>query len=76
MEPQNPFTTDPVDKIVRLVMNNRLDEIVYDNTEAAKLCGDIAMEIRRRVKKLNFDRYVTNLHIRCFESGCFESEGE
>ncbi|XP_071565733.1 dynein light chain Tctex-type protein 2 [Temnothorax nylanderi] len=57
MEPQNPFKTDLVDKIVRSVMNNRLDEITYDDAEATKLCGDIATEIRRRVKKLNFDRH-------------------
>ncbi|XP_077266371.1 dynein light chain Tctex-type protein 2-like [Temnothorax americanus] len=57
MEPQNPFKTDLVDKIVRSVMNNRLDKITYDDAEATKLCGDIATEIRRRVKKLNFDRH-------------------
>ncbi|XP_011699413.1 PREDICTED: tctex1 domain-containing protein 3-like [Wasmannia auropunctata] len=56
-EPQNPFKTDLVDKIVKSVMNNRLDEIAYDDAEAVKLCGDIAAEIRRRVKKLNFDRH-------------------
>lgn len=60
MEPQNPFKIDLVDKIVRSVMNNRLDEIAYDDAETAKLCGDIAAEIRRRVKKLNFDRCVAN----------------
>ncbi|XP_028049264.2 tctex1 domain-containing protein 3 [Monomorium pharaonis] len=57
MEPQNSFKIDLVDKIVRSVMNNRLDEIMYDDAEAVKLCGDIAAEIRRRVKKLNFDRH-------------------
>lgn len=57
MEPQNPFKIDLVDKIVKSVMNNRLDEIAYDDAEATKLCGDIAAEIRRRVKKLNFDRW-------------------
>lgn len=57
MEPQNPFKTDLVDKIVGSVMNNRLDEIAYDDAEITKLCCDIAAEIRRRVKKLNFDRH-------------------
>ncbi|XP_012058656.1 PREDICTED: tctex1 domain-containing protein 1-like [Atta cephalotes] len=57
MQPQNPFKIDLVEKIVKSVMNNRLDEIAYDNAEAIKLCGDIAAEIRRRVKKLNFDRH-------------------
>ncbi|KAL6260332.1 hypothetical protein P5V15_007863 [Pogonomyrmex californicus] len=57
MDPQNPFKIDLVDKIVKSVMNNRLDEFAYDDAEIAKLCGDIAAEIRRRVKKLNFDRY-------------------
>ncbi|XP_025156990.1 tctex1 domain-containing protein 1-like [Harpegnathos saltator] len=57
MESQNPFKTDQVDKIVRSVMNNRLDELTYDNAESMKLCGDIASEIRRRMKKLNFNRY-------------------
>ncbi|XP_072763118.1 dynein light chain Tctex-type protein 2 [Anoplolepis gracilipes] len=57
MEPQNPFKADLADKIVKSVMNNRLDELAYDDTVVAKLCGDIASEIRRRVKKLNFDRH-------------------
>ncbi|XP_011874461.1 PREDICTED: tctex1 domain-containing protein 3-like isoform X2 [Vollenhovia emeryi] len=65
MEPQNPFKTDPVDKIVRSVMNNRLDEVTYDDAEVTKLCGDIATEIRRRVKKLNFDRNVIVVEKRC-----------
>lgn len=39
-------------------MNNHLDDLTYDDAESAKLCGDIAAEIRRRVKKLNFDRSV------------------
>ncbi|XP_018372416.1 PREDICTED: LOW QUALITY PROTEIN: tctex1 domain-containing protein 1-A-like [Trachymyrmex cornetzi] len=57
MQPQNSFKIDLVDKIVKSVMNNRLDEVAYDDAEATKLCGDIAAEIRRRVKKLNFDRH-------------------
>jgi hypothetical protein len=58
MEPRHSFKTDLIDKMVKSVMNNRLaDEIAYDDTKAAKLCGDIASEIRRRVKKLNFNRY-------------------
>ncbi|XP_029176846.1 tctex1 domain-containing protein 3-like [Nylanderia fulva] len=57
MESRNPFKADSVDKIVRSVLNNRLDELSYDDTTVAKLCGDVASEIRRRVKKLNFDRH-------------------
>ncbi|XP_026827000.1 tctex1 domain-containing protein 1-A [Ooceraea biroi] len=57
MEPRHPFKIDLVDKIVKSVMNNRLDEILYDDAEVTKLCGDLASEIRRRVKKLNFDRH-------------------
>ncbi|XP_011157246.1 dynein light chain Tctex-type protein 2 [Solenopsis invicta] len=57
MEPRNPFKTDQVDKIVKSVMNYRLDEVTYDDAEATKLCSDIAAEIRRRVKKLEFDRH-------------------
>ncbi|XP_014471578.1 PREDICTED: tctex1 domain-containing protein 1-like [Dinoponera quadriceps] len=56
-EPRNPFKIDQVDKIVKSVMNNRLEELTYDDAECVKLCGDIAAEIRRRVKKLNFNRY-------------------
>ena len=67
MQPQNPFKIDLVEKIVKSVMNNRLDEIAYDNAEAIKLCGDIAAEIRRRVKKLNFDRCEINLHLGWFK---------
>lgn len=65
MEPQNPFKTDLVDKIMKSVMNNRLDEVAYDDAETTKLCSNIAAEIRRRVKKLNFDRCMIALHLRC-----------
>lgn len=77
MEPQNPFKTDLVDKIVRTVMNNRLDELTYDDTVVAKLCSDIALEIRRRVKKLNFDRCVRiwKLHPRRFTADIPDERG-
>lgn len=74
MEPQNPFKTDLVDKIVKSVMNNRLDEIAYDDTEATKLCGDIAAEIRRRVKKLNLDRWWIFFHLRSFKANISQGE--
>ncbi|RLU20074.1 hypothetical protein DMN91_006680 [Ooceraea biroi] len=72
MEPRHPFKIDLVDKIVKSVMNNRLDEILYDDAEVTKLCGDLASEIRRRVKKLNFDRIVTSCAIFVVHTGCLK----
>ncbi|XP_070172600.1 dynein light chain Tctex-type protein 2 [Polyergus mexicanus] len=67
IEPRNPFKADLVDKIVRSVMKNRLDELAYDDTVVAKLCGDVASEIRRRVKKLNFDRHKIIVRVTIIE---------
>ncbi|KAG5325365.1 TC1D3 protein, partial [Pseudoatta argentina] len=67
MQSQNPFKIDLVEKIVKSVMNNRLDEVAYDDAEATKLCGDIAAEIRRRVKKLNFDRHKITVTVTIIE---------
>lgn len=77
MEPPNPFKIDLVDKIVKTVMNNRLDELTYDDTVVEKLCSDIASEIRRRVKKLNFDRCVRirKLHPRRFTADILDGKG-
>lgn len=77
MEPPNPFKIDLVDKIVKTVMNNRLDELTYDDTVVEKLCTDIASEIRRRVKKLNFDRCVRirKLHPRRFTADILDERG-
>ncbi|XP_011308497.1 tctex1 domain-containing protein 1-like isoform X2 [Fopius arisanus] len=53
---RNPFRADPVDEIVRNVMQMRLGEMTYDPEIAAKLCAHIAKEIRKKLMKLEFDR--------------------
>lgn len=58
LQARNPFKVDPVDKIVKMVMINNLEDISYDPIEAPKVCETIANDIRRRIKKLNFDRYA------------------
>ncbi|XP_015608075.1 tctex1 domain-containing protein 1-A isoform X2 [Cephus cinctus] len=57
LESYNPFKIEPVDKIVEMVMTNHLEDAVYDATEAPKICSEISSEIRKRILKLEFDRY-------------------
>ncbi|XP_006616794.1 tctex1 domain-containing protein 1-like [Apis dorsata] len=61
----NPFKVDPVDKIVKMIMINKLEDISYDGTECSKICESVATDIREKIKNLNFDRYkiVVNLTI-------------
>ncbi|PBC28718.1 Tctex1 domain-containing protein [Apis cerana cerana] len=34
----NPFKIDPVDKIVKMIMINKLEDISYDGMECSKIC--------------------------------------
>lgn len=56
LDTKNPFKIDPVDKIVRSVMVNRLEDASYDPEECPKLCSQVASEIRKRILKLDFTR--------------------
>lgn len=64
----NPFKVDPVDKIVKMIMINKLEDISYDGTECSKICESVATDIREKIKNLNFDRYnyILNLNIMIF----------
>ncbi|XP_020709954.1 dynein light chain Tctex-type 5-like [Athalia rosae] len=57
LESYKPFNVDMVDKIIKQVMINNLEDIVYDPKECPRLCGEISEDIRDRIKRLNFDRY-------------------
>ncbi|KAG7210190.1 hypothetical protein KM043_011747 [Ampulex compressa] len=57
LESNNSFKIDPVDRIIKMVMINNLEDIAYDSTQCPKICNSVAADIRKRVKKLRFDRY-------------------
>ncbi|XP_043280404.1 dynein light chain Tctex-type 5-like isoform X2 [Venturia canescens] len=57
LDTEKPFKIDPVDKIVKSVMLNRLEDASYDVKECPKLCSQVASEIRKRILKLDFKRY-------------------
>ncbi|XP_063995089.1 dynein light chain Tctex-type protein 2-like isoform X1 [Diachasmimorpha longicaudata] len=56
LKARNPFRTDPVDEIVKNIMQIRLEDITYDAEVAPKLCAHVAKEIRKKILKLEFDR--------------------
>ncbi|KAK0086945.1 hypothetical protein PV325_002089 [Microctonus aethiopoides] len=57
LESYRPFRPDPVDEIIKTMMNNRLEDIIYDAATAPSLCSEIAADIRKKIMKLQFDRY-------------------
>lgn len=61
LEAYNPFKVDPVDKIVKIIMTSKLEDISYDAVECPKVCESVATDIREKIKKLNFDRSFSRL---------------
>ncbi|XP_033336591.2 dynein light chain Tctex-type 5 [Megalopta genalis] len=57
LEAYNPFKVDPVDRIVKTTMINKLEDISYDPATCLKACESVAADIRDKIKKLTFDRY-------------------
>ncbi|XP_076391151.1 dynein light chain Tctex-type 5 [Megachile rotundata] len=58
LEAHNPFKVDPVDKIVQMLMTTKLEDVSYDAVECPKVCESIATDIKEKIKKLNFDRFL------------------
>lgn len=50
-----------MDKIVKMIMINKLEDISYDGMECSKICESVATDIREKIKNLNFDRYILNI---------------
>ncbi|XP_076172796.1 dynein light chain Tctex-type 5 [Ptiloglossa arizonensis] len=67
LESLNPFKVDPVDKIVKMIMINKLEDIPYDAVECPKICESIATDIREEIKKLNFERYKIVVNVAIIE---------
>ncbi|XP_043251718.1 dynein light chain Tctex-type 5-B-like [Colletes gigas] len=67
LEAYNPFKVDPVDKIVKTIMINKLENISYDAADCPKICESVATDIRERIKKLNFDRYKIVVNVAIIE---------
>ncbi|RZF48413.1 hypothetical protein LSTR_LSTR007580 [Laodelphax striatellus] len=54
---KNPFHPEKVQKLLQEVMDERLTDLVYEQTACTKLCVELAADIRAKVKALLFDRY-------------------
>ncbi|KAG5894910.1 hypothetical protein JTB14_008871 [Gonioctena quinquepunctata] len=57
MEAENPFNTEKVDKILKKVMEEALENLDYDLDKCPKQAKWASSVIRSKVKKMNFDRY-------------------
>ncbi|CAD6235468.1 GSCOCG00007914001-RA-CDS [Cotesia congregata] len=57
LDAHQPFRIDPVDLIVRTVMEYRFEDITYDMNTTPPLCSQVAAEIRKKIMNLHFDRY-------------------
>lgn len=44
-----------------MIMINKLEDISYDGMECSKICESVAIDIREKIKNLNFDRYILNI---------------
>ncbi|XP_076621643.1 dynein light chain Tctex-type 5 [Colletes latitarsis] len=67
LEAYNPFKVDPVDKIVKTIMINKLENISYDAVDCPKICESVATDIREKIKKLNFDRHKIVVNVAIIE---------
>ncbi|XP_076680633.1 dynein light chain Tctex-type 5 [Andrena cerasifolii] len=67
LEAYKPFKVDPVDKIVKIIMTSRLEDVSYDAVECPKVCESVATDIREKIKKLNFDRYKIVVNVTIIE---------
>ncbi|XP_053975221.1 dynein light chain Tctex-type 5-A-like [Hylaeus volcanicus] len=67
LEAYNPFKVDPVDKIVKMIMINKLEDIPYDAVECPKVCESVATDIREKIKQLHFDRYKIIVNVTIIE---------
>lgn len=56
LEPKRPWAEELVLTAMKEVMHELLDTAEYDPAKCAELAGNVASEIRTRVRELNFDR--------------------
>ncbi|KAJ3319599.1 Tctex1 domain-containing protein 2, partial [Gonapodya sp. JEL0774] len=57
MKPTKKFLSEPVQRIVKEILQTRLNKSVYNAEKTPELTKSISNEILQEVKKLNFDRY-------------------
>ncbi|XP_015438914.1 PREDICTED: tctex1 domain-containing protein 1-like [Dufourea novaeangliae] len=67
LEAYNPFKVDAVDKIVKMTMINKLEDISYDAAVCPEVCKSVAGYIREKIKRLNFDRYKIIINVTIIE---------
>ncbi len=57
MEPKRKFNSSPVEKIMKEILDSRLEGFEYSHKRCAMMSKILTEEIKERVKKLRFDRY-------------------
>ncbi|XP_023029607.2 dynein light chain Tctex-type 5 [Leptinotarsa decemlineata] len=57
LESQNPFDPEKVDKILKTVLMEALENLTYDPDKCASQAKWATSVIRSKVKQLHFDRY-------------------
>lgn len=56
LDSDRPFNTEKVDKILKAVMTEALENLVYDKDKCLMQAKWASMQVRIRVKELEFDR--------------------
>ncbi|XP_066245202.1 dynein light chain Tctex-type 5-like [Euwallacea similis] len=57
LDSDNPFNTEKVGKILQEVMNEIIENLQYDPEKCAAAAKHASVQIRGKVKQLEFDRY-------------------
>ncbi|XP_056637322.1 dynein light chain Tctex-type 5 [Diorhabda sublineata] len=57
LEPDNPFDPEKVEKVLKEILQEAMENLVYDPDQCVKQAKWASYTIRKKVKELNFDRY-------------------
>ncbi|XP_018330570.1 tctex1 domain-containing protein 1 [Agrilus planipennis] len=57
LEPKKKFSSDQVQKIIRVFLEDAIDNLTYDPVKCAKLCQTLSEMIKDKVKEQQYDRY-------------------
>lgn len=63
LDSSNPFNAEKVDKILQEVMHEIIDNLHYDPEKCSSTAKYASMQIRSKVKQLEFDRYVSSIGV-------------
>lgn len=58
LESDNPFNPEKVDQILKSVLTEAMENLIYDPEKCPKQAKWASLAIRSKVKELEFDRFV------------------